>query len=458
MVYHPEPHEVQRQSWKGFALGQTPKITISALMAGLFLVLHYLSIGIRDPTQVSSDEQILGIVLSSVLFLLVFVSFAKFIYLDHPQAFKITTWRDWRVFWNVILTFLFITGIYILLDSAFPDNNVFLLSGPLTIDSMIDSLFGLRVPGLTGGGMEFYIGGRNTIFSFAYLILFFFPLALFFVILTRLGRKKVSKWEIEDIGEQTSVIRKATLFLGIPPISLILLTFLLDENSPRIAKIAILIFYAVAMPWWLFHLSKAAYFGIRITVYVTYANLLWILPLVGFFFFLPVILWSGWDFYLALLSWNQPLEEIFPAAFDILLKNSFNITSLSLSLSENKVLQAVFILVISVATAIIGFAEGYTILAIYRALRTGWSFTRTGILAERSPPVIAVITSRIMILAGWLSFSIGAFRSLWYFIREAIPDLPDFPIPNILGLIIDLIRGIHLNIDFLLPLTLLLVP
>jgi hypothetical protein len=449
MVYSPEPHEVSRQSWGSFVVKQLFKISIMFLMVVIFLIIYALSSNLENPIKLLTNADSVLAILSITLYLLVLASFAKFVYLDHPLAFNITKNKDWKVFWNIFITFLFITTVYILLDAALPKNTVYLLTGPISFLNSLNEVLALEIPGFTGENFIFYFSARNAIFSIFYLLLFVFPLILFFIILTRSGRKRFVKINV-DVNQETSLITKTSLFLGIPPVSIILFLILIDNTTIRIIQLFILFFYLIVLPWWLYTCSKLVYVGIRITAYFSYVNLMWILPLIGFFYILPTTFWTILDILDFITLWNGQIDLLFNHSIDRLIFNATNL---------ERILQAVFIIVICSATIIIGLAEGFSILAIYRAIKTGWSFTRTGVLASQSPPVIAVITSRILILAGWIALATNGLVHLIMVFREYFNiTLPEITIPNFLMIFTFIYNYIKDLVPEFLPITLLLIP
>ena len=449
IVYEPEPHEVSRQSWGDFIFKQLLKIVILILMATIFVAIYSLSSNLSDPVKITTDNDTLLTLLSILLYILVLFSFAKFVYLDHPIAFNIKTLRDWKVFWNVLLTFIFITSVYILLDAALPQNTVYLLTGPLSVLNSINQVFLLEIPGFLGDSYLFYFSARNTIFVIFFVLLFIFPVSLFFIILTRSGRKKFAKINL-DIQQETSIITKTTFFLGIPPVIIFLLFILIDTNTVRVVQLGILIIYLIVIPWWLYTCSKLIYTGLKVTAYVSYVNLLWILPLIGFFYVIPVSFWSLLDLLTYLESWDGQIVELFNFFVSRLLTNATDL---------ERIIKAVFIVVICSATMVIGLAEGFSLLAVYRAIKTGWSFTRTGVLASQSPPVIAVITSRILILAGWIALATGGITHFILFLRDYFNIiLPEIHFPNFLIIFVEFYNFINEILPEFLPVTLLLVP
>jgi hypothetical protein len=177
---------------------------------------------------------------------------------------------------------------------------------------------------------------------------------------------------------------------------------------------------------------------------------MWILPLIGFFYILPTTFWTILDILDFITIWNGQIDLLFNHSIDRLIFNATNL---------ERILQAVFIIVICSATIIIGLAEGFSILAIYRAIKTGWSFTRTGVLASQSPPFIAVITSRILILTGWIALATSGVVHLIMVFREYFNiTLPDITIPNFLMIFTFIYNYIKDLIPEFLPITLLLIP
>ena len=462
-----EPHDVRRQSWTEFLLVQFFKVLAVIIMAVIFIIIYNLSHNEADPLQLSSYNEYLLLFLTLFLYITVLWAFTKIVALESVQGFNPANSLNYlqkNSVWYLLLVLLFVTAVYILLDASLREEyHIYLFKGPIIIFHIFDTELQLNISSIIGTGSNYYYSIRNDIFTILYVILFLVPLLLFFIILTRLGRKRYTRLQRtpsqEDESKRANIIIKNMIFLIIPIIGIFLFEILSTISMPKVVQFAILVAFLAIIPWWLFHLLRIISHGLRFVVHLAYSNVLWILPLVGFFYVLPVMIWTIWDVitsYSTITSINNLIMIILSSIY-------YNATNI------NRIFQAIFILVIGGATIAIGIAEGYSIIAIYRALRSGYIFTKTGSLAQQSPPVIAVITTRILVLAGWISLSMDSLRNIWGILQFQLHlQLPNFPIPPMLGIILELINllyrlapviGILAQLaNFLLPLTILLVP
>ncbi|MCK5345979.1 MAG: hypothetical protein KAR20_21360, partial [Candidatus Heimdallarchaeota archaeon] len=90
-----------------------------------------------------------------------------------------------------------------------------------------------------------------------------------------------------------------------------------------------------------------------------------------------------------------------------------------------------FIIITSLATLVVGFAEGFAIIAIITALFRGVEVARTGRILVRSPPRIVVFFKYLVMFGVWLSLLWESFaeivKMLVYFLDINLGfEVPDF--------------------------------
>jgi hypothetical protein len=101
------------------------------------------------------------------------------------------------------------------------------------------------------------------------------------------------------------------------------------------------------------------------------------------------------------------------------------------SVDLENIIQIDFIIITTVATLVVGFAQGFAILAIFSALAKGSEVARTGQLLTKSPPKIMVISKYLVMLGVWLSLVWDSFAELWKMLIEQFHfSLPPIDIPN----------------------------
>jgi hypothetical protein len=120
--------------------------------------------------------------------------------------------------------------------------------------------------------------------------------------------------------------------------------------------------------------------------------------------------------------------------------------------------------VAGIAAIVIGLAEGYSIMAIVRALSRGTAVTRAGRTLTRSPPKVIVFSTRALMLAAWLGFFWDSIVSLFYLLISEFPtlNLPNIQIPRVfetlLAYVLNIFHSLSSYAIIFLPLAVLIIP
>ncbi|MFX0051550.1 MAG: hypothetical protein ACFE8U_09695, partial [Candidatus Hermodarchaeota archaeon] len=258
-----------------------------------------------------------------------------------------------------------------------------------------------------------------------------FSVLVFLSILTTLGRNRVAsrfkKVEDEEEEEENRRLYKVLAWILIPFVIAFLSTLLPTAIGP-VVGIVILVFFV----WWLYQLFKVIFLifwrGFKITAFITSVNALLIIPLVLVLYGLPVISWTLWDIWLLIqeetITFDIP--QIIQAGFPLFQNRLTDLAS---------IIQLDFIFITTIATFIVGFAEGFAIVAIFSAIFRGVEVARTGQIIARSPPKVMVISKYIIMLGVWVSLVWDSFISILEMLKEYFAFSFDFEIPSLMFLI-----------------------
>ncbi|MHA2366723.1 MAG: hypothetical protein ACXAC7_22410, partial [Candidatus Hodarchaeales archaeon] len=411
------------------------------------------------------------IITSSTLFVLVIVAFSKLVFFDHREDFGIVSLKSWRALFFFLLVVSFISAVYLLLDSALV--NIYMITGPVDVIWGIEK-FIIDLPVVTlNTDREAYSLIRSLWFFGFFVILLVFPIGMFFIILTRLGRTTLFEREHKD-EEKKSVIKQLfimALFLFTPIIEIFLLLILSTSPPPAIAIVVFLLAGILAI-WWLFQLILLIWKTVKFSAWFSYANLLLIFPMILIFYVLPVLIWTAWDLIL-IYSKESLVDTIHELITYSDLKGStsilsdftameiftstllYNATSLEAALP--RIIQLDFVIIVGVSAMVIGLAEGYSIVAIFRALTRGASIARSGRIMKTSSPKMVVIASRLVMLGVWFGFLWDKFLVLYQFFVEEF-DMPEIDFPRLFSYVIDFVDYLESFNDLFLALALMLVP
>lgn len=492
MAVETETHEnkesiIETIPWKKYLIQTANKIIVGLIILILFLLIDYFSSKITpDRTHDLYAQNIVGIfdsthiiliILSSTLFILVLGAFIKTLFIDNRVEFGLTNFKTKRTIFLFILVVSFISAVYVLLDVAL--TNIYMIIGPVDAVWAINNLLNISIPTITASTDRLAYAQIRTYYFFGfYFFMLIFPIFMFVSLLTRFGRHKVFKKpeEVELHEKETSTLRVLAFIFG-PVIAIFL--FGLANSSIMTGNFKTIIFTLLLMfvVWWLYQLLKLILKGLKVTAFFSYANLIIFFPLIFLFYVFPVLLWSGWDLF-KIISMNGSTAETSltelhtPLAHTVLHLSSMSIpdflnlvfqlitTNMTYVL---RILQLDFVFVVGLSALAIGFAEGYSIIAIFSALFKGVSIARTGRVATQSSPKLIVMTSRLLMFGAWLAFfwdriviSIDVMKT--YF-SMYFPFVIHIKLPRVF----EIFSQLNINIDFsflgfILDISILIIP
>ncbi|MHA2244690.1 MAG: hypothetical protein ACXADY_06940 [Candidatus Hodarchaeales archaeon] len=417
---------MSRVPWKEYSKSQIFKIIGFLVLALLIIGVMIVSEGIDLSTATVEDpEYIIAVFLSSICFLLVLIGFSKIVLFDMAVEFGLrdeTTDKmvyNARFFLFAALALSFCSAIYLLLDVFLYQDGTYLQLLPVLIMEWVLVYFQVNIPGLTDkigvDPKEFYQTARNIYFGFFFLIIIAFSVLVFLSILTSLARKRVvsrfEKDETIDEEEENRRLYKILAWFGMPIFALFLSNLLSTPIAPIIA-----ISLIVLTIWWIYQLAKFIFLvfwrGLKITAFITSVNFLLIIPLIGILYLLPVASWVIWDVF---FEDKTDLWVVFMTrAFEVV-----------------NIIQLDFVFITIIATVIVGFAEGFAIVAIFSAIFKGVEVARSGRIIARSPPKVAVIMKYLIMFSAWL----GLFWNSLVGILQMLEV--DFEIPSLIYMIYD---------------------
>ncbi len=434
--------EITRIPWKEYLKSQIYKIIGFIIIAILIIGVMFVSQEIDLSTATMNDTAyVLAVLLSSICFILVLIGFSKIVLFDMASEFGLRDEETNRIIFNArfflfaALALSFCSCIYLLLDVFLYQENPLLnirstylqLLPVLSMEWVLVTMNAniLNLTDKIGTGNEFYQTARNVYFGFFFLIIITVSVIVFLSILTTLARKRVSSrfQKEEELDEEENVrLYKILVWLCIPIFGLFLSNLLTTAVAPLVGIILV-----GMVIWWIYQLVKVIFLilwrGLKITAFITSVNALLIIPLIGVLYLLPVLAWTIWD----LLSVDTDVWSIFVG-------NAVNIL---------RIIQLDFVFITIIATFIVGFAEGFAVVAIFSALARGAEVARSGQVIARSPPKIAVIMKYLIMFSAWLGLAWNSFRSiLVMIIKELNLELPSFlsdllQIPSLVYLIYD---------------------
>ncbi len=471
---------IKRIPWKEFIRSQMLRIIgfiISLIFMLIIITLSNKLIG--DPNQINpsniiaiNQTSILLILLSSILFIAVVGFFTKVIFYDKKDEFGIESFKSVKSVILFLLTFSFLSMVYILLDTSLI--NVYLLIGPILLFWSIGNAYNLPIP--HGVDRLAYAQIRSMIFSGLFVFNLTIPLLMIIVILSRLGRNVLEEYKERDFKPYTfRDFMKLILSIFLNIVFLVLyITTVNNSELPAVAIILGIILLGITI-WTLFQIFIVIFRILRFTVVFTFSNIVMIVPIIFVFFILPGMMWALWDMFE--IYHNGTIENtIYEFNFMSNVTPKYNPTSLpSLSLVDKllffivttgynfgsviRIIQLDFVIIVGISALVIGFAEGYSIVAILKSIKTGVAITRTGRIATRSAPRIIVITTKLFILLAWLSLIWDKFLSLWNAITIDLDlNLPSINLPNIFEPLYGMVIYLKQIAPALLPLTILLIP
>jgi hypothetical protein len=397
----------------------------------MLIAIMILSADIDLSTVTISDNNyLIAIILSSICFFLVLFGFSKIVLFDMADEFGLRDENgkmiyNSRFFLFALLALSFCSAIYLTLD-VFLQETYLELFPTILMRYVIDS-FDIQIEGLSDlTGREYYQTSRNIWFAFFFVIIILFSILVFLSILTSYARKRlVGKFQKEEETDEvakkgTKAIYKLFAWMIIPFLSFFVMGVSESPLGPIIG-----VAYLIAILWWFYQVFKAIFLvvwrSVKITAFITSINLLVIIPLIGVLWLLPTLLWGIWDTYNASgtsMSMNQMI-------------NTFLQSIVERIVDFEAIIQVDFIIITTIATLVVGFAQGFAILAIFSALARGAEVARTGQILARSPPKIMVLSKYLVMLGVWLSLVWDSFLELWQtLILEFNFQLPEINFPN----------------------------
>lgn len=472
--------KINRLPWRSYLRKQLRALFIGFLMLLFVLWIINLSREINpdqdapNPNNVlllDNNTAILLTTLSSFLFLVVLIAFTKVVFFDKKDDFIISSYKSPRAILFFLLTISFIAEVYILLDTALI--NVYLITGPVFTLQWIDKF--IAVPYLLlGTDREAYANARALFFTALLVFNLLFPVFSFILIFTRYGRKTLKTTTQVDKQKKYS-FKKFMLFLLAIPIMLLEFAGFsgLITSIPPLA-IFLIILFIITFVWWIIQLAIILIKILRFTFILSYSNIAMILPIIFMFYLLPALVWGIWDMFL-MITTNSYNETIYGFAFmkDIQVPYSGNLSGLNWfelltvyistvfynTQSVIRIIQLDFIFIVGIASIVIGFAEGFTLFALIKSIRTGLSITKTGRIAKESAPRLIVLTKNVLIFITWLSLLWDKILHFWsYLIIQYDLNLPDMNLPFVFEPIYNFAINLSEISDIFIPLTILLIP
>jgi len=427
-----------RIPWKEYLVSQIYKIIGFVVLAILIIGTMFYSAQITDIETMTIEDPIyvITVALSSICFILVLIGFSKIVLFDMANEFGLRDEEtnkmiyDTRFFLFAALALSFCSAIYLLLDVFLQDTYLEIL--PVLVMEWVLVSSEADIPGLTdiGRGREFYQTARNIYFAFFFIVIIIFSVLVFLSILTTLGRNRVtSRFKKEEMEEEEENKRlyKVLAWIAIPFVIAFLFNLLPTALGPIVS-----IIFLILLAWWLYQLLKTIFLifwrGFKITAFITSVNALLIIPLVLVLYGLPVISWTFWDLWLLIQEGTIffDIPQIIQAAVPILQNRSTDLIS---------IIQLDFIFITIIATFIVGFAEGFAIVAIFSAIYKGVEVARTGQIITRSPPKVMVISKYIIMLGVWVSLIWDSFSTILEMLVVRFNFAFDFEIPSLVFLI-----------------------
>jgi hypothetical protein len=423
--------KVSRIPWKEYLSKQFVTLVGLSIITLMLIAIMVLSADIDLSTVTISDNNyLIAIILSSICFFLVLFGFSKIVLFDMADEFGLRDENgkmiyNSRFFLFALLALSFCSAIYLTLD-VFLQETYLELFPTILMRYVIDS-FDIQIEGLSDlTGREYYQTSRNIWFAFFFVIIILFSILVFLSILTSYARKRlVGKFQKEEETDEvakkgTKAIYKLFAWMIIPFLSFFVMGVSESPLGPIIG-----VAYLIAILWWFYQVFKAIFLvvwrSVKITDFITSINLLVIIPLIGVLWLLPTLLWGIWDTYNASgtsMSMNQMI-------------NTFLQSIVERIVDFEAIIQVDFIIITTIATLVVGFAQGFAILAIFSALARGAEVARTGQILARSPPKIMVLSKYLVMLGVWLSLVWDSFLELWQtLILEFNFQLPEINFPN----------------------------
>ncbi len=456
----PEKKGIIRIPWKKFLRAQFGKLVGTIFILGLMVWIIKLSEEITPDRDDVNPQNIISadgsvelqlMAVSTLVFILVLTFFSKIVFFDHKEDFGIESYKSIKAVLFFMMTIAFISLVFILLDVALI--NIYLESFPVYLIWSLNSKLNLdfafikEIPIETN--REAYAEIRGYLFLILFAFMLSFPLAMTIVILTRFGRNQLQ--ERKERPRKKYKFKDWLKFFATLPLESVLLTlfFAIDAADPEVPVqfLFLLVFVLVGL-WWITQLAILIFRGIKTTSFLVYSNAAMIIPIVFLFYILPGLVWATWDLFV-IFTTNDISNTVYagltgqtpnidPSTTEIRTLSSqkvleFYFQTFLFNLGDIfRIIELDFVFIIGLSSVVIGFAEGYSIIAIVRSITTGISIARSGRIARQSSPKLIVLSSRLVLLGAWLSLLYDKFIVLWTTLQvELGVDIPDLSIPRL---------------------------
>lgn len=440
--------------WREYCKSIAQKVIIFLIMIYLLImtVIYSDDTIISDNSVEITDHALIIIISSSILFLLVLFTFSWFLFAQDRESFGIEKFYSRKGLILAFMSAIFITLLYLLLDITINDG--YLELGPVlafaAVEKYLSSTFGIDLSFIATDlsvGI-YYQELRNYIFIAAYILLLLFPLLTLLIILTREGRSTLFGKK-ESSEEDSSIIRSFfVVIFGFPIISF--LSTIISNIEENNAFLSILTVAVTIFTIW--HLLKLLWKGTKLLAFFTYSNLLIIFPIITLFWLFPVASWSIWDIVEYFRDNPGASFSIDTVIFDWL--NNLTINAFAME----RIIEFDFMIIIGIAAAVIGFAEGVSLGAIIGFFRRGSGIVTTGkVVSETAPQTISII--KIFITIGtWLVLLWDKIAWIFQmFVLEFHLDF-SFELPRIVIYLNDLIEWLKPLLPTFIPLAILVIP
>ncbi len=378
-------------------------------VASLLTVIVFLVILATLSTQIAPNrdqldvENVLGtdqihfllIAASAILIISTFYLFINLIFKDQKEYFTVTEYQTLVNSFLFFLILIFIAQVFILLDVAIV--NIYLTHAAVSAYWFIVSVFEPM-----GTDLIAYAQIRTNIFVTLFVITFSIPLIMFLAIFSKTGREFLATMKRPSIKRYRFIIMVALIFNIF--IAILLNASLGQDGDLIFQLIGIGIYYILLLI--VTGLLLVVLETLRIFFHLTSSYILMVIPIVGFFYLLPAVLWTLWD--IAIVYVGGDLTKTYytapPTSQQMekplqLIVDTFAINIVAVE----RILELDFIFIIGAAALVIGYAEGYSLLAIFTGIFKGRKVTRAGILLDVGTSSNAVRVTRTAYLFAWIS-------------------------------------------------------
>jgi len=429
-----------------------------------------------DNVLSTSDNLHLALMaLSGIVYILILGFFTKLVFFDEREAFGIESLRSIRSILFFLITIVFITLIFILFDIALVKIYLFTLPTYL-IWNIHNSSFSIPflsdvIIGQTD--RKSYSDVRGFLFSILLSFMIAFPLALVISLIARFARRKVRK---KTRTWQPYKLKNWIFFISAYPgmlVLLILFARLSEQDVGFDAEVILIPLMIGLFAWWVMQFIILSTRAIRLNSSAISANISIVFLIVFIFYFLPGILWATWDVVIIITrdtieNTIYSIDSSANAEIDPLTANTrssvgllnlyFDTIKLNLS-NILRILELDFVIIVGLSSLAIGFAEGYSLIAIVKGLYRGVSIAKSGRYATKSAPRGFVVASNTVLLGAWFSLFWDKVLLLWNGIILTFSiDLPLIDVPSLFEIVFDFTLELNLLGGLFIAISILLIP